>query len=125
MTVKLTDFAVELLTEAPELGVVTPRGAPVNINHGTLLSTTIEEWKTVVKCDRVTLWLLDPASQKLYNIASTQLGNSMIALPMGVGLAGQAAKTGGDVFVKDAYDDPGFNRAVDAASGYRSIQGSA
>ena len=52
---------------------------------------TVQE---LVGAERVTAWLID--SVKMWNIASTTLGNAMIELPLGVGLAGKAAASGED-----------------------------
>jgi hypothetical protein len=80
----------------------------------------IKEWKVLVGCERITVWLLDPGSRKLYNVAADQLGNSLISVPLGVGLAGKAAKSGDDAFIRDAYEDPSFNQAVDKALNFRT-----
>src|SRR2546428_6080129 len=44
-----------------------------------------------------------------------------MALPMGQGLAGQAAMTGETINVPDAYADARFDRNVDLRTGFRTL----
>jgi serine/threonine-protein kinase len=44
-----------------------------------------------------------------------------IRLPLGAGIAGQAALTGETINVPDAYADPRFDRNMDLRSGYRTL----
>ena len=130
---KLSDFATELLQARPDLGVgakskrfslpghaaPTPRG---DAKAKTILKTAIADWKQKIGCDRVTLWLLEQKEGCLYNIASSEMDNALISLPLGVGLAGTSAQSGEDLFVPDAYKDGAFNPEVDKASGFKTKQ---
>lgn len=122
---KLSDAASELLNEKPQLAIRRSSIATATVpDHDRVdhdqLNNLMQQWKSEVGCDRITLWLIEPKAQKMFNVASTQLGNTMIGLPIGVGLAGMAAKDGKDIFVKDAYEDPTFNKSIDQATGYRT-----
>lgn len=66
----------------------------------------------------VTAWLVD--GDVMHSIASTKLGNAIIEIPVGAGLAGECASTGADVVIPDAYQDSRFNDAVDKVTGYRT-----
>ena len=58
-----------------------------------------------VGCERVTVWVVNQLEGKLWNVASTQLGNSVISIRMHHGLAGKAATTGADVVSNDPKSD--------------------
>lgn len=86
------------------------------------LKALLKEWSVTVDCERVTLWMIDAESGAMFNILSTSLGNSMIVVPLGQGLAGRAAETGQDVDVQDAYTDPDFLKDIDVKTGFRTRQ---
>jgi len=46
--------------------------------------------------------------------------SSQIRLPIGKGLAGSVAATGEPLILRDAYDDPRFDRSLDQKTGYRT-----
>lgn len=88
----------------------------------TSLGATLRGWVVKCGCARVTLWMIHQQSGRMFNVSSTELGNAMISIPLGIGLAGGAAKDGSVVFIADAYADPTFNREVDTATGFRTRQ---
>lgn len=80
----LSDYASELLVEYPELG--DEGGSSSNIrttNAGECaqarasLLHEVAQWKALVQCDRISLWVINRSGTKLFNVASTQLGNSV------------------------------------------------
>ncbi|MEC7300933.1 MAG: hypothetical protein VXW43_19950, partial [Pseudomonadota bacterium] len=55
----------------------------------TTLGGTLREWMDDCQCVRVTLWMIDNVAvpPRMFNVAGTQLGNAMISIKVGVGLA--------------------------------------
>ncbi len=83
-----------------------------------LLKPLLQQAKELTGADRVTAWLVD--GMRMWSISSTSMGNALIEIPYGAGIAGKAAETALDVFVEDAYADARFNQAIDKAVGYRT-----
>jgi HD-GYP domain-containing protein (c-di-GMP phosphodiesterase class II) len=83
-----------------------------------LLQTIVAEAARVVEADRCSLFLVDRERGELWS--KVALGTSEIRVPLGAGIVGAVAASGASVRVADAYGDPRFNRAVDAATGYRT-----
>src|SRR5438105_3480368 len=84
-----------------------------------LLELILREAAKVVEADRCTLFLVDKERAELRSKIAH--GSSEIRIPLGVGIAGAVAQTGLSVNIPDAYADPRFNRAVDSATGYRTL----
>lgn len=74
----------------------------------------------VMEADRCTIFLHDPQTDELWSTVAMGLPDRVIRIPSGSGLAGHAFKTGETVSLEDAYEDPRFNREVDASTGYRT-----
>jgi len=83
-----------------------------------LLKPMLRQAQELTGAERVTAWLVD--GTRMWSIASTDIGNALIEIPYGIGLAGKAASTGNEVLVEDAYNDPRFNKELDQALGYRT-----
>ncbi|MBL9038287.1 MAG: GAF domain-containing protein [Archangium sp.] len=88
-------------------------------NLDTLLPLILKEAARVVEADRCSLFILDRQRNELWSRVA-QGTKSEIRLPLGQGIAGAVAQTGLLINLKDAYDDPRFNRDWDARSGYRT-----
>jgi len=117
---KYSDLAEELLWDLPMLGV-TKAGftkAFSGERPQRLLKTLLMSSKELTGADRVTAWLID--GPRMWSIASTNIGNALIEIPLGAGLAGQAAVSGVDIVIEDAYKDARFNQEVDKKLGYRT-----
>ena len=135
---KYSDRAKELLEEKPQLAVGAQEAAAEDdalddMIEGSVamarksranksLASTLEEWAEATGCVRLTLWMVHQPTGRMFNVSSTQLGNAMISIPVGIGLAGAAADKGVDIHIDDAYNDPTFNKAVDLATGFRTKQ---
>ncbi|HEY3117682.1 MAG TPA: GAF domain-containing protein [Chloroflexota bacterium] len=76
--------------------------------------------KEAVHADRCTFWVTDRAKGEVYSIVALGIETGEIRVPMHRGVVGSVARTGQPLRVKDAYNDPRFNRAVDEQTGYRS-----
>jgi signal transduction histidine kinase/putative methionine-R-sulfoxide reductase with GAF domain len=79
-----------------------------------IVDTTID----VLDADRATLFLLE--DDKLVSRVKQGHEFTRIIVDLGRGIAGYVAKTGKPLRVKDAYDDPRFDRAWDQKGGYRT-----
>lgn len=85
-----------------------------------VLELILSKITEALEADRATLYLVDEANDEL--VSQIVQGDEVrsIRLKSGQGIAGQVARTGKLVHVKDAYKDPRFNPAWDMASGYRT-----
>lgn len=72
----------------------------------------------LLRCERVTLFLVDAAREELVLAYSNDAKG--VRIPMRSGLAGHAAMTGRVINVEDAYKDKRFDRSVDRATGFRT-----
>lgn len=73
-----------------------------------------------VDSERCTVYLVDQRRQQLWARVA-QRTTTEIRLPLGSGLAGQAAVTGETINVPDAYADPRFDRDIDRRTGFRTL----
>ena len=80
----------------------------------------IELCAQATDADRCTVYFIDRERKELWSRAAARTANE-IRLPLGTGIAGQAALTGETINVPDAYADPRFDRNVDLRSGYRTL----
>jgi putative ABC transport system ATP-binding protein len=76
----------------------------------------------ILGADRVSLFLVDQERHQLWaKVAQSDGGKPLeIRMPVDAGVAGYVAGTGKTLNVRDAYDDPLFNRSVDQQTGYRT-----
>ncbi|CAD7947877.1 unnamed protein product [Amoebophrya sp. A120] len=77
--------------------------------------------KSFLSADRVTVWVVDAAHGLCWTRSATQQGEAFeIKIPIDKGLVGEAAMTGKPINIRDAYQDPRFNRNIDKQTGYRT-----
>jgi len=74
----------------------------------------------VMEADRCSLFLHDPKTDELWSTVALGMGEQVIRIPSGVGVAGYCFQTGEIINLEDAYTYPRFNQDVDAHSGYHS-----
>lgn len=74
----------------------------------------------LVEAERCTVYVVDDQKKELWARVA-QLTTTEIRMPLGQGLAGQAALSGETINVPDAYADPRFDRNVDLRTGYRTL----
>src|SRR3989442_11236178 len=72
-----------------------------------------------VDAERCTVYIVNHKKKELWARVAQRTATE-IRLPMGQGLAGQAAVTGETINIPDAYADPRFNPEPDQRSGYRT-----
>lgn len=85
-----------------------------------LLELIMSKVTEVMNAERSSLFLLDHKTDELYARVAQGLNAGEIRFPNGKGIAGHAGKTGQTINIKDAYQDPRFNRAFDKKSGFRT-----
>ncbi len=86
-----------------------------------LLELVMEETKQALDCDRCTVFIYDQDRNELWSRVASGLDNiKEIRFPAHLGLAGYVCKTGEVLNIKDAYDDPRFNKEVDKKTGYKT-----
>lgn len=71
----------------------------------------------LVKADRCSLFMVNETKERLVSYFHGGLANA-IEIPIGAGIVGFTATTGQVLNIKDAYEDPRFNRATDLKTGY-------
>lgn len=98
------------------LDVARALAAPFDLRQ--MLAEVAAAARGVLRAERASVWLLDPAAGELYIEVSSDL--SRVRVPVGVGLVGSCAQTGRLVNVPDCYGDPRFNPEVDRRSGFRT-----
>jgi HD-GYP domain-containing protein (c-di-GMP phosphodiesterase class II) len=86
----------------------------------TLLEMIIANTTKVMDADRSSLFLVDQDTNELWSRIAQGAEISEIRFPVGVGIAGHVAKTGETINIKEAYEDPRFNKEVDKKTGYRT-----
>lgn len=86
-----------------------------------LLNVISLETKSVLDSDRCTVFLYDKEKNELWSKVATGIdGSEEIRFPAHLGLAGYVAKTGETLNIKDAYQDPRFNKEIDKKTGYHT-----
>lgn len=86
----------------------------------TYLERLVDLCSRAVDAERCTVYVADHARGEIRSAVAQRAGME-IRLPIGRGLAGQVALTGETINVPDAYADPRFDRSVDRATGFRTV----
>jgi Nif-specific regulatory protein len=87
-------------------------------NLAALLDLIAREAAKLMAADRASIFLLDREKGELWS--QVALGSELIRFDARLGIAGAAALTGQIINVKDAHQDPRFNKEVDVRTGYRT-----
>lgn len=90
-----------------------------SIEADTLFASILTVARNELHVERGTLYFVDEQKQEIWTKIAGELATE-IRLPIGKGLAGIVAATGEPVILHDAYDDPRFDRSLDAKTGYRT-----
>ena len=78
---------------------------------------------SVLDCQRATVFLVDGTTGELFSRVATGIADSPIheiRIPVGVGIAGEVARSGVAITIPDAYADRRFNPEFDRRSGFRT-----
>ena len=74
----------------------------------------------VMEADRCTVFLHDATTDELWSTVALGMGGEVIRIPSWSGLAGASFQSGEIIHLEDAYQDPRFNKEVDAHTGYHT-----
>jgi adenylate cyclase len=87
---------------------------------GALLKKIVSVTSAVIHADRSSLFLHDERAGELVSAVAEGVEGRELRFPTDAGLAGWSFTRGQALNLPDAYADPRFNRAVDAATGYHT-----
>jgi sigma-B regulation protein RsbU (phosphoserine phosphatase) len=90
-----------------------------SIEADALFASILTVARNELHVDRGTLYFVDEQKREIWTKIAGGV-SSEIRLPFGKGLAGTVAESGEPVILHDAYDDPRFDRSLDAKTGYRT-----
>jgi len=74
----------------------------------------------VMEADRGSVFLYDPNTDELWSTVALGMGGEVIRIPSWSGLAGACFQSGDTINLEDVYQDPRFNKEVDAHTGYHT-----
>ncbi|MBI4640445.1 MAG: GAF domain-containing protein, partial [Candidatus Tectomicrobia bacterium] len=86
----------------------------------TLIIKIVAKISEILDAERSSLFLLDRETDELWSKVAQGAEIAEIRFPRSAGLAGYVASTGQVLNIKDAYEDPRFNQAVDRETGFRT-----
>ncbi len=89
-------------------------------NLSKLLELIAEQVKTILACDRCSVFILDRQTNELWSKVALGMQHTEIRVPFGKGIAGHVASSGLTINIKDAYLDQRFNHDLDRLTGYRT-----
>ncbi|MBI5209317.1 MAG: GAF domain-containing protein [Elusimicrobia bacterium] len=85
-----------------------------------LLTLIAEEVRRILDADRCSVFLVDTYKGELWTKVALGVGEKILRIPLGRGIAGFVAKTGNAINIRDAYRDPRFNQDLDRITGYQT-----
>ncbi len=74
----------------------------------------------VMEADRGSVFLYDPSTDELWSTVALGMGGKVIRIPSRSGIAGTCFQGGQTINLEDVYQDPRFNKEVDAHTGYHT-----
>jgi len=74
----------------------------------------------VMEADRGSVFLYDPSTDELWSTVALGMKGEVIRIPSWSGLAGACFQDGKTINLEDVYQDPRFNKEVDAHTGYHT-----
>ena len=93
-------------------------GAEMHLDS--LLPVIIHKTTEMMDAERSSLFIYDPESDELWSKVAEGMGEKVIRLPAGVGIAGDVAETLETANIPDAYDDPRFNPEFDKQTNFKT-----
>lgn len=91
-----------------------------NVDLPDVLRATIDAGRTVCRAERGSVFLYDAATEELYTVVGTGLGDAAIRIPAAKGIAGQTAQTRVTINIPDCYADSRFHQETDRLTGFRT-----
>ncbi|OHT00042.1 3'5'-cyclic nucleotide phosphodiesterase family protein [Tritrichomonas foetus] len=84
-----------------------------------LIPTIMNRACQLVESDRCSLFIVNETQDKLVTFFHGGLDSSL-EIPINSGIVGYTATTGQSLIIKDAYEDPRFNKQTDLETGYKT-----
>lgn len=100
------------------LDVSKAMGSEITIDN--LLKLILDKTTEVMDADRSSLFIYDEKTNELWSKIAQGLVSSEIRFPVGIGVAGDVAKTLKTENIPDAYLDKRFNPGIDKLNNYRT-----
>ena len=113
---KLDNYSKDPLLSLLKIG----RSIAAETDVDKLIEIIAEETRKSLSADRCTLYLLDKSTNELWSKIALGMGSQEIRFSSHLGLAGYVATTGKTINIKDAYNDPRFNKEIDRQTGYKT-----
>ncbi|MCK4908555.1 MAG: GAF domain-containing protein [Planctomycetes bacterium] len=85
-----------------------------------LLNLIVDKATQVLEAERGSIFLVDFDTKELYSRIAQDVEIAEIRIPWDKGIAGSAVQTRKIINIKDAYQDPRFNKEIDKKTGYRT-----
>lgn len=85
-----------------------------------LLTIIAEEVRHILNADRCSVFLIEVEKNELWTKVALGVGEKVLRIPIGQGIAGFVAKTGSAVNIRDAYRDTRFTQDFDRITGYQT-----
>ncbi len=85
-----------------------------------LLSRIAQQVCKVLNADRCSVFLIDQTKGELWTTVALGMEEKIFRMPIGQGVAGQVAKTGKTINLKDAYKDTRFKEDLDRIINYKT-----
>ncbi len=85
-----------------------------------LLELIAEQVKTILACDRCSVFILDRQTNELWSKVALGMQHTEIRVPLGKGIVGHVAAAGVTLNIKDAYQDQRFTLDIDRLTGYHT-----
>ena len=100
------------------LDVAKALGAEMQLDN--LLPVIISKTTEVIDAERSSLFIYDEETNEMWSKVAEGMDSKEIRFPVGIGIAGDVAKTLKTVNIPDAYKDDRFNPAFDKETNYRT-----
>ncbi len=85
-----------------------------------LIQLIMNKASAITHSDRSSLFLLDEEKNELWTKYAMGLGDAIIRVPVGKGIAGMVAESKEPYIVNDAYQNPFFDSSADKSTGYKT-----
>ncbi len=92
----------------------------LDLNLDTLLTQIAQKTAEIIRADRCSVFLYDSEKDELWSTVALGLGDQIIRIPAGSGLAGACFRSGDPINQADVYQDARFNPEPDRQTGYRT-----
>ena len=89
-------------------------------NLSKLLELIAEQVRTILVCDRCSVFIMDRQTNELWSKVTLGLQHTEIRVPLGKGIVGHVASSGTTLNIQDAYQDNRFTHDIDRLTGYRT-----